>query len=136
MGEVKIVIGDNDINFKKQLIELLTDSWGMDVIFHTGDGLELKSFLQQNYADLVILDVQLSGLDGIDLTRWLSIEYPQTGVLAISSVQDWKVCSQLIKAGVKGIVFKQTSIEELRQAIKHIYRRSFFFSKDIEDLID
>ncbi len=91
--------------------------------------LAFKSF------DVVVVDIQMEKISGIDLTRRIRSLYPKLGILALTMYNDRGVISQMVDAGANGYVLKSSSIEEVTQGIIKVARGDNFLSTDVQSII-
>jgi DNA-binding NarL/FixJ family response regulator len=81
--------------------------------------------------DVVVMDIYLPEIDGIEATRQILGKFPETQVLALSSFETEDYIVNVLRAGAKGYILKEAPIEELVLAIKTISNGSSYFAKEI-----
>lgn len=91
------------------------------------DGKELVQLCHQWSPDLVLTDIQMPQLDGIEATRAIKKILPKTGVIALSSFNEQSLVLEMIEAGASGYLLKNTSREELALAIRKVYEGGYYF---------
>ena len=97
---------------------------------------ELFRLLPQTPADLVLLDINLPGMSGIEIARRLRSDYPALKILAISAENTADTVKSMIEAGIDGFVSKQRgSDDELAQAIRTVMSGLEYFGRDIASII-
>ena len=99
------------------------------------DGTEALQKARETNPDVVLMDIGLPGLSGIEATRALRKEVPKASVLALTVHNNSEYVLEMIRAGAKGYVLKNTSPSELTQAIVAVYRGDSFFSPGISRVL-
>lgn len=95
------------------------------------DGEEGVEIATQNPYDIIIMDYQLPGIDGVDAARLILEKKPEAKILALSNYNEYMYIDRMIKTGVKGFVLKNVTPEELIKAIDTILNGSNYFSNDV-----
>jgi two-component system, chemotaxis family, protein-glutamate methylesterase/glutaminase len=85
--------------------------------------------------DVVVMDVCMPGMDGIQATRQIVAEAPTTKIVALSSRSDALTMSQILRAGARGYLTKQRAFEELVEAIRCVNQHQTYFSSDVAPLV-
>ncbi|MCH2155527.1 MAG: response regulator transcription factor [Opitutales bacterium] len=128
---MKKVIIVEDQTILRELIEGVIDTMAMvEVIGSTGDGAQGVDLCLDSNPDLVILDIMLPELNGVEVIKRLKRDNPKLNILVFSGLTDRSVVNRILKAGVSGYIEKNTGLEELRKAIENVANgQSFFGSK-------
>ncbi len=100
-------------------------------INEASDGEEGVEIAAQNPYDIIIMDYQLPGIDGVDAARLILKKNPDAKILALSNYNEYMYIDRMIKTGVKGFVLKNVTPEELIKAIETILNGSNYFSNDV-----
>lgn len=127
---VKLALVDDHKLFRKGLISLLemTDL-PFTILFEADNGLELQQKIHPNkLPDVVLMDINMPGLDGYATVQWLRSMYRQVNVLVISMVDTEESVLRMVKQGVKGYLSKDVEPEELALAIKSILQKGFYYT--------
>jgi two-component system NarL family response regulator len=100
------------------------------------DGKQLFALLPDTPADVVLLDINMPGMDGEETTRRLRSDYPAVKILAVSSNDDSQTIEAMIDAGIDGFVSKQNcESDELAEAIRTVYGGLEYYGSDISSII-
>ena len=133
----RIIIVD-DHNFFRMMLKTMLQTSCPD-IFVAGEaatGEELFRLLPHTEADLVVLDVNLPDVWGVDVTRRLRSEYPKLKIIAVSGENTAETIQAMIEAGIDGFVSKQSSgVNELESAIHSVMNGVEYFGRDISSII-
>jgi DNA-binding NarL/FixJ family response regulator len=124
---VKILVADQLELVAVGLRELFVDSY-LEVCGYAATGTEVLDWLQDNQADLIMLDVSLPGMDGIDTARAVHKQYPQQKMLAHSLLNEIEYINSMLIEGCCGYVLKGAGLEELETAIGAALRGEQYLS--------
>ncbi|WP_236849104.1 response regulator [Chryseolinea soli] len=109
------------------LIEMACENCA--ILFEADNGFDLqKKIDKKNLPDIVLMDVNMSGMDGFASVRWLKENYPDIKVLVVSMIEKEETIIQMLKLGVKGYLCKDVEPEELREALKAIAHKGFYYT--------
>ncbi len=128
---IKIIITDDHIMFRESISKMLTMKKVAEVIAETGSGNELLALLDDHKPDLVLMDIAMPGMDGIEATKKAIAKQPGLKVLTLSSFGDEQYYFNMVEAGAKGFVLKNASLAELEKAIKEIAGGGSWFSSEL-----
>ncbi|PSQ95854.1 MAG: DNA-binding response regulator [Bacteroidetes bacterium SW_9_63_38] len=130
-----LIVEDHDVT-RQGLEHLLENELDARVIGTTGDGLEAISVLEEREPDLLVLDLGLPGLNGLDILRRIRSLGLPTKVVVLSMHGEDSYVTEAFELGARGYVLKGSPLSELTDAIKHIIRGEKYVSSDLsEDLI-
>jgi DNA-binding NarL/FixJ family response regulator len=106
------------------------------VVGEAGDSQTLFSLLHTTAVDIVLLDINLPGMSGIEIARRLRTEYPAVKILAISGENTLETIEAMLEAGVDGFISKQKGKpDEIAEAIRTVMSGVEFFGSDIASII-
>ena len=128
---MRILIAD-DHHLIRQGLELLIEGFAeCEVVGSTGDGLEATRLVLQLLPDVVILDINMPGMNGIEACRCMLSAQPKLGVILLSMHPDESYVLRGIEAGARGYVLKDAAPEELEQALRLVARGESYFSPQV-----
>ncbi len=131
MKETRVIIADDHQLFADGLLTILQEQPGLRIIDTVRDGHALLRSLRSNKAELVLLDLSMPGMNGLDAAKHLRTEFPDTAILVITMNDSTDILVSLMDLGVQGIVFKNTGKAELLQAITTIISGNRYFSQEV-----
>ncbi len=130
MGIIKLVIADDHVIFRKGLSTILNEISNVKVVAETANGYELLDYLKHETADVVLMDIKMPGMDGVEATKRVSEKYPDISVIALTMHEEIGYFNKMIEAGAKGFLLKKTTREQLEQAINAVIRGENYFAEE------
>jgi two-component system, NarL family, response regulator NreC len=115
--KLRILLADDHALMREGLAALINSQQDMEVIGLAADGQEALRQAEAASPDIVLMDVSMPVLDGIQATRRLKADYPAVKVLAVTAYDNPAYLRQLIEAGASGYVLKRTAAKALIEAI-------------------
>jgi len=131
----RILIADHQILFRQGIRLLLEQQSGIEVLGEAGNGREAVKLAKQLRPDVVLTDVPLPVLNGIEATRQIRKHLQATHVIALATQAESRFVGQMLRAGASGYVVKDTPFVELLQAIEVVARGGTFLSPIVTDLV-
>lgn len=132
---IRLFFVDNHPLILEGLRALLKSTPGITVAGQARQGAHCLSFLSAHPVDIILTDVCLPDIDGLDLCAAIKVAHPQVQVLALSSCRDVKYITDMIAHGASGYVMKDADREELLQAIYTVYNGGTYFSPVVSQLL-
>jgi len=125
---IKLIIADDHRMFRESLRNILTTEEVAEVMDEAENGEELLELLKLHKPDIILMDIAMPKLNGVEATRRALKENPDIKVIALSGFDDDKYYYSMVEAGAKGFVLKNSGIAELKNAIKEVYNGNSWFS--------
>ena len=117
---VRILLADDHRILREGLRSLLAQQPDMELVGEAASGEEAVALAHQLKPDVVIMDVVLPGIDGVEATRRIRAGLQEIRVIALSMHSDRRYVSQMLRAGALGYLVKDSAFEELHQAIRTV----------------
>lgn len=130
-GKINLFLVDDHQMVLDGLMSLLQHYPQVNVCGYTNKALEVVERLKNEQIDILITDIQMPDLTGVELTKLVKSQFPAVKVICISMLGNKFIISEMIKAGVSGFILKSTGKEELINAITQVYQGNNYFSQDI-----
>ena len=128
---LKIILVDDHKIFREGIKALITSEKIANVIAEAKDGLEFLDLIENHSPDLILMDISMPNMNGIEATKIAISQNPNLNILVLSSYSDAEYHQRMIDAGVKGFIIKDSGMDELRDAIEHVARGECYFSNDL-----
>lgn len=128
MKPYTIILADDHAMMREGIRNLIEAVEGLKVIAETGDGLKLLKIVKRNVPDMVILDISMPGLRGIEAAREILALHPQVHILMLSMHKREEFLAMALAAGAKGYLLKEDTGDELLEAIERIRQGRTFLS--------
>ena len=132
---VKIVLADDHQIVRHGLRSLLAAEPDMKVVAEADNGRDVLRKVQDSDPDVVIMDISMPGLNGIEATRQIMAECPGVRVIALSMHSDSLFVLNMLKAGASGYLLKDCALEELVKAIRCVVGQKTYLSPGISDVV-
>ncbi|NVN94845.1 MAG: response regulator transcription factor [Bacteroidetes bacterium] len=133
MNKIKIVLVDDHRLFLDGIKSLLSEVDFIDIIGEASSGNEALDLLSNIKPDIIMMDISMKGLSGIDVSKEITKLYPDIKIMILSMHTNEEFVINAIKAGAKGYLSKDTSKEELLDAIQIIQEGGECYSKLISE---
>jgi DNA-binding NarL/FixJ family response regulator len=128
MSHYRIILADDHRMMRQGVKRIIEERPDLEVIGEAGDGIELLSLLKQLAPDMVILDISMPNLRGIEATREIKSLYPHVKVLILTMYKDKDLLVQAISAGADGYLLKEDADSELYSAVESIRNSDHYIS--------
>ena len=132
---IRVVVVDDHKLVKEGICALLKDEPAVEVIGDAADGRAAVRMAEELSPDVVLMDVALPGLNGIEATRQIVKSKPRVRVLALSMYADGNYVSEMLKAGAAGYLLKDCEFDELTRAIRTVASDHTYLSPRISNLV-
>lgn len=121
---LKVLIADDERNIRKG-IQCLIDWESLDckVVSSCGNGRQVLEYIQNNPVDIVVTDVKMPAMDGLELSRQITEKYDHIKVIILTAYSDFDMAKKAIRYGVEDFIVKNNYMEELPAAIKKAAER-------------
>jgi len=119
---IRVVLADDHAVVRRGIREFLEAEGEIDVLAEADDGEQALALVGEHQPDVAVLDIQMPGLTGIEVTRRIKAQYPGVRVLILTAYDDDPYIFALIQAGADGYVLKTVDSSELVQAVLAVHR--------------
>ncbi|GAB1404805.1 MAG: response regulator transcription factor [Lentimicrobiaceae bacterium] len=132
---IRILIADDHQMFIDGLKALMRREKELVVIGEVSNGNQAMQFIIQERPDLLITDVSMPGMSGIELTRWVKQHHPCVKVLVVTMYNDREIVNEILMSEAEGCILKNTGKQELLNAIKRITDDSTYYSTEVLNIM-
>jgi two-component system response regulator NreC len=135
MDVIRILLADDHRVVRKGLCLLLESQPGFKVVAEASDGREAIAMAEAHTPDIVVLDVAMPALNGIEAARQISAKLPRTGIVFLSMHSDEGYVLKALKSGGKAYLLKDSAEYDLISAIRAVHEGKAFFSPAINRML-
>jgi DNA-binding NarL/FixJ family response regulator len=132
MGIIKIAVVDDHKLFREGLVSLLSrNNYQFRVIWEACDGREFLEKIKIEFPDIVLMDISMPDMDGIEATTSAIALFPGITIIALSMFGEREYYLKMIQAGVKGFLRKDSDIDEVEKTILKVHQGENCFSQEM-----
>jgi DNA-binding NarL/FixJ family response regulator len=135
MQEIRVVIVDDDPLVRSALSHFVSRDPEITVIAQAEDGLEAISTVEREQPDVVMMDVQMPEMDGIEATGVIAERWPHVRVLAVTTLDGSDTVLPMLSAGASGYLLKDSSAEEIVSGVREVYNGASSLSPRIASML-
>ncbi len=132
---VKVILADDHQMFREGLRSLIEPQIDIELIAEAEDGRSIIKLLQKLSPDVIIMDVSMPGLNGIEATRQIKATYADVKVIALSMHSNRRYVMEMLKAGASGYLLKDCAVKELCEAIRIVAAGQVYLNPRINTLV-
>ncbi len=132
---IKVLIADDHQLFREGLVNLLSSAPDIDVIAEAKDGKEATEKAKKLKPDVVLIDIGMPGMNGIEATRILKKDFPGLKIIAVSMHSDRQFVKGILEAGADGYLLKNCTYRQLIEAVQSVYSGKKYLSDDITEMV-
>lgn len=132
---VRVILADDHSIVRNGLCRLLQQHDGVEIVAEAKNGHDTLDVARRLIPDVVIMDISMPDLNGIEATRQLTKELPETKVIALSMHSSRKFVIEMLKAGAAGYLLKDCAVEELTTAIDTVVAHKTYLSPAVADVV-
>jgi DNA-binding NarL/FixJ family response regulator len=129
MVRYRIVLADDHVMFRQGIKRIIEGSKGLEVVGEANDGFDLLDLLKKVEADMVLLDISMPNIRGIEATREIRSLHPHVKVLILTMHKNKEYLYHAISAGAQGYLVKEDSGVELLSAVDTIRKGGFYVTR-------
>ena len=132
---IRIILVDDHTMVREALRLVLEQDSSMQVVAEAGDGETAVRLVNEFAPDVVVMDVAMLGLSGIETTRRLLARHPKLKVLALSTYLDRRIVQQMLDAGANGYIIKSAAGAELKEGIRSVAEGRRYVCSEVATLM-
>lgn len=132
MKKVRVIIADDNPNFIEglQVILSMTDKYEIVAVYENGKQLAESNRLHE--VDIILSDIEMPEMDGIEAATSINFQYPKLRMIAITMHMDKVFLSDIVSAGFKGFVYKPDTAKNLLKVMEQVLNNDFSFPDNIK----
>lgn len=127
--EIKIVIADDHEMFRDGFKLMLTKQKDIQLVGEAENGRRLLELVEEEKPDVVVTDIKMPIMDGIEAAKKIHEQFPDTGVIGLSMFDEDDLIIDMLEAGAKGYLLKNSNKEQIGEAIRTVYNGDPYYCK-------
>lgn len=128
---IRVMIVDDHALVRLGITRLLEDVPDITVVAEAENGEQALKKIRETALDVVLLDMKMPGIDGLEVTRRLRRTHPQIKIIAVSAFANDPFPSRILQAGAVGFLTKESGLEEMKDAIRRVHKGERYLSAQI-----
>jgi DNA-binding NarL/FixJ family response regulator len=133
MEKIKIIIADDHTMFLQGIVSLLENEENITILGKAENGKAVFKIMENSIPDIILLDISMPEMDGIEVTKIIKQKYPAIKILIVSTHSNTQMIAKLIRMGADGYLLKNAEKQELLHAIQTIQNGETYFCKEVEE---
>lgn len=122
MNKIRVFLADDHLILREGIRSLLEKVLDIEIVGEANDGIETMAKMEQLLPDVVLMDISMPGLTGIETTRQIKKKFPQIKVLILTIHETDQYLAEMLEAGASGYVVKTVASSELLSAIREVHQ--------------
>jgi two-component system, NarL family, response regulator NreC len=132
---IRILVADDHRIVRQGLKNLLETQQDMEVVGEAEDGGLTLELARKLHPDVIVMDVKMPEMNGIDASRQVLSEFPDIKIVGLSMYGDLRFVTNMLESGASGYLLKDCAFEELAQAIRQVMADKTYLSPEVADLV-
>lgn len=132
---VRVAIADDHVLFRKGLITILELDDDLEVMYDADNGEELIKKLEAQVPEVILMDLKMPVMDGMEATKLIKAKYPEVKILILSMYDEEKFIIHCLELGANGYLLKNTDPDEVVKAIHTVVEKDFYFNNHISTVM-
>lgn len=135
MEKIKVLVADDHTILRQGIKALLDNQEGIEVVGEAKDGREAIKTIEEVFPDVILMDIAMPGLNGLEATRRIKKKFPKIKVVVLTMHANEEYIFQILKAGADGYLVKETAFQDLISAINAVCKGEAFMSPSISKTV-
>ena len=135
MGIIRVMIADDHRLFRTGLVAVLKEMKGIKVINEAENGKELLAKLIHERPDVILMDIKMPEMDGIEATEIVIAKYPDIKVIMLTMHDDEQFITHMVDLGAHGYLLKNSDVRELELAINKVMQQGYYFNDKVAEVL-
>ncbi|MGB3467944.1 MAG: response regulator transcription factor [Cyclobacteriaceae bacterium] len=132
---IRIALADDHDLFREGIQSIIQKMDNIELILQAASGLELLSELKNIEVDLILMDLQMKDMDGIEATKKVMELYPDVKIIILTMHNEERMITYMMETGANGYLLKSTKKDELELAIRNTYLNGFYFNDQVSQAL-
>lgn len=132
----KVLIVEDHPIVSDSLFRLINETFNDTICIHAATGTKGLSYLNGNRFDIVLLDINLPDMTGIEFATQARVKYPDLRILVVTSLAQRHIIELAVKAGVLGFVLKTSDVKDITEGIRQVAEGNSYFGQGVRELMN
>lgn len=135
--KIKIVLADDEELFRIGMSHILSKHEQIEVVFQASNGAELLEYLNgtSEFPDIIIMDIKMPRLNGVEATKLISNKYPVIRIIALTTYNTKPFIRNMIDVGASAYLVKNSHTEDVLKTIQQVYYNGFYYDQHVLDAL-
>ena len=131
--EIQVIVADDHKIFRVGMVSTLKSIKRVQTIRQAQNGSEVLTLLKEQPADIIFMDIKMPEMNGIETTKAVKKEYPDTKIIAVTMFDDQEFVTEMFGSGASAYLLKNTDRDEIIDAIETVLRGEQYYSRDVSE---
>jgi len=131
MSKINILLADDHKIVRDGIISLLSDEKEFKIVAEAENGLQVLKILKQEKIDIIIMDISMPEMNGIECTKKIKEIYPEIHILILSMYNEEQYINEAFQSGASGYILKNSGKKELINALKNVFSGKPYYSPEV-----
>ena len=132
---MNVLVVDDQKTFLEAMANWLAGLLHGAVLYKALSGLEAYDMIESVKPDIILMDVNMPDLNGLETTRLILKKYPESKIVVLTTIDGEPMILSLLKAGVRGFLFKDAGEAEIKTCIETVYAGSKYYCAEVDDIV-
>lgn len=136
--KINVIIADDEELFRVGMVHILTRHDEVNVMFEASDGKDLMDYLSTSkiLPDVIIMDIKMPNLNGVEATKIITKEYPEIGIVALTTYNTKPFIRNMIDVGASAYLVKNSAPKKVMHTIKQVYFNGFYYDTEVLKIVN
>jgi DNA-binding NarL/FixJ family response regulator len=136
-NKIKILLADDELLFRKGIMFLLEREKNFEIIFEASNGQDIILYLKEhkNHPDIILMDLNMPLLNGVEATKSIRKEFPDIKIIALTSYNTKSFIANMIQVGAVSYLVKNASPKEVVETLNEVYEKGFFYNENVLQVV-
>lgn len=135
VARIKVAIADDHTLFRDGMVRIVNDFENMRVIYEAEDGKELLARMKEQLPDIVLMDLEMPEMDGMEATAIITEKYPVVKVIALTQYKEEQLILHTLEQGASAYLLKTAKPEEVEFVIYKVLEKGYYHSEEVANAL-
>lgn len=137
--QIKIILADDEVLFRQGVAFILQREKNFEILFEASDGAELVEYLNRNeqqLPDIILMDLKMPMLNGVEATKLIHRQYPQIRIIALTSYDSKPFIANMVQVGAASYLVKNATPTEMLFTINEVMNKGFYYNDFVMQVVN